>query len=149
MLFLFCPSSVRHAFLIIDHYENTPIQIHCKCYRWKYENIKMKNCDIFLIFAQNIDLGYSLEPPRWGGSNEYPQSMFSTRNKKNNVYPYKPQFYYIKVGFKKHHFISWMSVCCINMISIWQVSRRIYHCYIILYFAYFVLSNNCNNKYQN
>ena len=22
------------------------------------------------------------------------------KNKKNNVYPYKPQFYYIKVGFK-------------------------------------------------
>ena len=31
---------------------------------------------IFLISAQNIDCGYSLEPPRWGGSNEYPQSMF-------------------------------------------------------------------------
>ena len=31
----------------------------------------------FLISAQkNIDCGYSLEPPRWGGSNEYPQSMF-------------------------------------------------------------------------
>ena len=30
------------------HYENTPIQIHCKFYRRKYENIKMKNCDIFL-----------------------------------------------------------------------------------------------------
>ena len=27
-------------------------------------------------FAQNIDFGYSLEPPRRGGSNEYPQSMF-------------------------------------------------------------------------
>ena len=31
---------------------------------------------IFLISAQNIDFGYSLEPPRRGGSNEYPQSMF-------------------------------------------------------------------------
>ena len=31
---------------------------------------------IFLIFAQNIDCVYLLEPPRWGGSNEYPQSMF-------------------------------------------------------------------------
>ena len=30
---------------------------------------------IFLISTQNIDCGYSLEPPRWGGSNEYPQSM--------------------------------------------------------------------------
>ena len=35
-----------------------------------------------------------------GGSNEYPQSMFLSRNKKNNVYRCKPQFYYIKVGFK-------------------------------------------------
>ena len=32
--------------------------------------------DIFQISAQNIDCGYSLEPPRRGGSNEYPQSMF-------------------------------------------------------------------------
>ena len=31
---------------------------------------------IFLISAQSIDCGYSLEPPRRGGSNEYPQSMF-------------------------------------------------------------------------
>ena len=31
---------------------------------------------IFLISAQTIDCGYSLEPPRRGGSNEYPQSMF-------------------------------------------------------------------------
>ena len=31
---------------------------------------------IFLISAQNIDCGYSLEPPRRGGSYEYPQSMF-------------------------------------------------------------------------
>ena len=38
--------------------------------------------------------------PRRGGSNEYPQSMFLSRNKKNNVYPCKPQFYYIKMGFK-------------------------------------------------
>ena len=54
----------------------------------------------FHISAQNIDCGYSLELPRRGGSNEYPQSMFLSRNKKNNVYPCKPQFYYIKVGFK-------------------------------------------------
>ena len=43
---------------------------------------KKKNFDIFHISAQNIDFGYSLEPPRRGGSNEYPQSMFLIRNKK-------------------------------------------------------------------
>ena len=36
----------------------------------------MKKSDIFLVFAQNIDRGYTLEPPHRGGSNEYPQSMF-------------------------------------------------------------------------
>ena len=60
----------------------------------------IKNSDIFHISVQNIDCGYSLEPPRRGGSNEYPQSMFLSRNKKNNVYPCKPKFYYIKVGFQ-------------------------------------------------
>ena len=60
----------------------------------------MKNSDIFQISAQNIDCGYSLEPPRWGGSTEYPQSMFFSRNKKNNVYPSKTQFNCTKVGFK-------------------------------------------------
>ena len=33
-------------------------------------------CIIFLVSAQNIDCGYSLEPPRRGGSNEYPPSRF-------------------------------------------------------------------------
>ena len=31
---------------------------------------------IFLFLLKNIDCGYSFEPPRRGGSNEYPQSMF-------------------------------------------------------------------------
>ena len=30
----------------------------------------------FLFQLKNIDCGYSLEPPRRGGSDEYPQSMF-------------------------------------------------------------------------
>ena len=60
----------------------------------------MKNSDNFHISAQNIDCEYSLEPPRRGRSNEYPQSMFLSRDKKNNVYPCKPQFYYIKWGLR-------------------------------------------------
>ena len=67
----------------------------------KKRNFSGKKTLIFFIFLlKNIDCGYLLEPPRRGGSNEYPQSMFLSRNKKNNVYPCKPQFYYIKVGFK-------------------------------------------------
>ena len=41
--------------------------------------------DFFLIFAQNIDCGYTLEPPRRGGSNEYPQSMFWSKNKEIGI----------------------------------------------------------------
>ena len=42
----------------------------------KNENFHLKDFDIFLIFAQNIDYGYMLEPHGQGGSNEYPKSMF-------------------------------------------------------------------------
>ena len=55
--------------------------------------MKKKNSDIFHISDQNI---------RRGGSNEYLQSIyfFWAEIGKNNVYPCKPQFYFIKVGFK-------------------------------------------------
>ena len=59
------------------HYQNMPIQEY-----WKFHHQKLKvfrYSDIFHISAQN---------------------MFLKRNKKNNVYPCKPQFNYIKVGFK-------------------------------------------------
>ena len=87
-------------FLYEEHYENTPIQIYRTFYHQKKWKFSDKKFWYFLISAQNTDWRYSLELPRWGGSNEYPQSMFLSRNKKNNVYPCKPQFYYIKVGFK-------------------------------------------------
>ena len=58
----------------------------------KIENFQPKKFDIFLIFAQNIDCGYKLEPPRRGGSNEYPQSMFWSKNKKNRYTPAYPSF---------------------------------------------------------
>ena len=91
---------IRHLLVHSSvHDENTPIQIYWK---FHHQNLKVsdKKSDILDISAQNIDCGYSLEPPRRGGSNEYPQSMFLSRNKKNNTYTCKPQFYYIKVGFK-------------------------------------------------
>ena len=68
-----------------------------------YRKFHFQKLNIFIFFhisAQNIDCGYSLESPRQGGSNEYPQSMFLIRTMNNNVYPCKPLFYYIKVGFK-------------------------------------------------
>ena len=48
--------------------------------------------DMFNIFAQNIDCGYTLEPHRRGGSNEYPLSMFWSKNKKNRYNLAYPSF---------------------------------------------------------
>ena len=58
--------------------------------KWKFSD-KTKS-DIFHISAQNIDCRYSLEPPRRGGSNEYRQSMFLSRNKKIMYTPVNPSF---------------------------------------------------------
>ena len=92
------PQSWRLVFS--THYESTPIQIYRKFHLQNLKIFRYKNSDIFHISAQNIDCGYSLEPPRRGGSNEYSQSIFLNRNKKNHIYPYKPQFYYTEMGFK-------------------------------------------------
>ena len=59
--------------------------------------IKHSTCKIFiyffLIFAQNIDCGYKLEP------NEYPQSMFWRKIKKIRYTHAYPSFS-VKVAFK-------------------------------------------------
>ena len=47
------------------------------------EKLGLTGVYIIFIFAQNIDCGYSLEPPHRGGSNEYPQSIVLSRNMKN------------------------------------------------------------------
>ena len=101
---------VRHRLLKQILYDGTISTPITKTRLFKYiENFTTKKGKfsdkkrsvIFHIPAQNIDCGYSLEPPHQGGSNEYPQSMFfRKKRKKNNVYPCKPQFYYTKVGFK-------------------------------------------------
>ena len=68
-----------------------PIQIYWKFYYQKKENFQIK----ILLFSY-----FCSKHTRVPTTNEYPQSMFLSRNKKNNVYPCKSQFYYMKVGFK-------------------------------------------------
>ena len=67
--------------------------------------ISLEKYDVFNIYAQNIDCRYMLEPPRQGGSNEYPQSIFWIKIRKI-VYPSIPQIHTINVGFKGV-FIAW------------------------------------------
>ena len=65
-------------------------------YAEKFSALKIKifgrKVLIFNILAQNIDCEYTLEPPRRGGSNEYPQSMFWGENKINRYTPVHPSF---------------------------------------------------------
>ena len=64
------------------HYENTPIQIYRKFHLQIMKIFMYKNSDIFHISAQNIDCGYSLEPHRRGGSNEYHNLCFEQKYEK-------------------------------------------------------------------
>ena len=57
---------------------------------WK--KFQIKKLRYFHISAQNIDCGYSLEPPRRGGSSEYPQSMFWSEIRKIMYTPVNPSF---------------------------------------------------------
>ena len=75
------------------HYENTSIEIYRQFFHPpKIENFQIKFFDIFVSSAQNIDCGYSLEPPHRGGSNKYPQSMFWAEIRKIMYTPVNPSF---------------------------------------------------------
>ena len=58
----------------------------------KKENFHIKKSDIFHISYHNIGCGYSLEPPRRGGSNEYPQPMIFSKIRKIMYTPVNPSF---------------------------------------------------------
>ena len=45
-----------------SHYENMSVQYAAISKSGKIDNCWRKKCYIFLIFAQNIDCGYKLEP---------------------------------------------------------------------------------------
>ena len=49
------------------------------------DNFMGTKFDVFNVFAQNIDRGYTLEPLRRGDSNEYTQSLFWVINKKRGT----------------------------------------------------------------
>ena len=65
--------------------ENKILRKHTYSIYWEFyhqkknENFQMKISDIFHISAQNIDCGCSLEPPQWGGSNEYHNPYFEQK----------------------------------------------------------------------
>ena len=58
----------------------------------------MKNCDVFLIFAQNMDCGYTLDLSEAVLTSTH-NLCFGAKIRKK-LYPCKPEFYYKTVGCK-------------------------------------------------
>ena len=98
-----CPTQLISAFVVCayfrEHNANHCVKKHLQ-YAVILKAVKLiifiwKKDDIFLSFAQNIDPGYTLEPPRV-------PTLYVIEQKKNRikVYPRKPQFYFIKVRCK-------------------------------------------------
>ena len=90
---ILCISSRKHVFLNSD-----PLVPHCYIVKLGFTGVYI----IFLISAQNVDCGYSLEPPRRGGSNEYPQSMFWAEIRKNIRFFFSENFHFLLVKFSVH-----------------------------------------------
>ena len=78
--------------------------------KWK---ISDKNSDIFHISAPNIECGYS-------------QSMFLSRNKNNNVYPCKPQFYYIKWGLMESTLYRYVFMTVLSSMNMTSITKHYY-----------------------
>ena len=73
--------SLRSKCFLLEHARNImktclynfdPLKAHFYIVKLGFTGVYIS----FLISAQNIDCGYSLEPPLRGGSKECPQSMF-------------------------------------------------------------------------
>ena len=47
-----------------EHYANMSVQYTAIFHGYKTYYFQMTNCNMFLIVAQNIDCGYTLEPPQ-------------------------------------------------------------------------------------
>ena len=95
-----------------------PVQYTCtKSFKVvKNEIFQLKIFDIFLILAQNIDCGYTLELPRRGGSHEYKQPMFWIKNKKFRYTPANPSF---------------------SIKTEWGLKGYTFHGHVFLMFSYF------------
>ena len=69
----------------------------------------------FLLLLQNIDCGCSLEPPRQGGSNVYPRSMFWAKIRK-----------YQNFSAENFQFLKLKNLCLLHgqVFVMWNISDR-------------------------
>ena len=98
---LHCPFITKTCIYNFD-----PLKSHFYIVKLRFTGV----CIIVLISAQNIDCMYLLEPPRRGGSNEYPQSIFWTEIwKKKYLNFLSENFHFLVVKFSmylnRHDFV--------------------------------------------
>ena len=75
------------------HYENLSIQYTENFVSIKYlKKNHWKSSDNFKMFAQNIYCGYTLKPPRRGGSIFVLEKKKKKKEKKNRYTPVNPSF---------------------------------------------------------
>ena len=87
--------AVKHHITKTCLYNFDPLKPHFYIVKLGFTGVYI----IFLISAQNIDCGYSLEPPHQGGSNEYPQSMFCAEIWKiSDIFTWKFSFFGGKIS---------------------------------------------------
>ena len=87
-------TSIHFMTFLLIHYENTQV--------WHSEYFHDSKTDIFLIKSFDICLIFASNNADLTGT--HAQSLFSGDNKKHNVYPCKPHFFYIKWGLHGIHF---------------------------------------------
>ena len=77
---------------LINKGEHFPVHYLPMQYTEVFSIIKKENFIRKIFDISNIDCGYTIKLSRRGGSNEYPQSMFWIKNKKNRYTPANPCF---------------------------------------------------------
>ena len=88
-------------------YNVDPLKPHFYIVKLGFTGVYM----IFFFLLKNIDYGYSLEPPRRGGSNEYPQSMFWAEIWKISEFLSEKKIHFLVVKFSvylnRRVFVMW------------------------------------------
>ena len=101
------PGAVRIIFISITILETLPLTITKTCLynvdplKPHFYIVELGFTGVYIILLISVEkhrLLYSLEPPRWGGSKEYPQSMFWAEIWKISEFLYE-NFHFLAVKF--------------------------------------------------
>ena len=129
-----------HSFFLQTHRENMSIQYIPPYTPLLYSKTGVcRGIPIFLKFLiQNIDCGYSLEPPRRGCFNVYPQSMFWAKILKISSFSiFAAEKYHIawaslrnvlKIGMNSlilwSPLLKFRMIVCLNLLLLWELGTN-------------------------